>query len=199
MVRIVCGLGNPGSEYEQTRHNLGFDIIDRLAERMVITGSGEASWFDYRTVSSPAGDVFIVRPATYVNRSGLAVVEALGLFEADPSELIVITDDYHLPLGSLRIRKSGSSGGHNGLESIIDELGRNDFARVRAGIGPLPQWAVSDGEKIPDFVLGRFDADDGEIVAEMISFGAEAVEVALKESLDLAISRYNKVNPTPEQ
>jgi len=198
VARIICGLGNPGSRYEHTRHNLGFDIIDRLAERLDITGQGLTPQFEYRTVAG-ADDTFLIKPATYVNRSGLAVFEALRLFKAEPAELFVINDDFHLTLGTVRIRKGGSSGGHNGLESIIEELGRTDFPRMRLGIGPLPEWAIADGAKIPDFVLGCFQPGEIEIVDKMISLAVEAIETILIENLDLAISRYNTVNPTPEQ
>jgi PTH1 family peptidyl-tRNA hydrolase len=198
VVKIICGLGNPGSRYEHTRHNLGFDVIDRLAERLDITGEGQAPQFDYR-IASAAGGVYLIKPATYVNRSGLAVSEALRMFRTDPAEFFVINDDFHLSLGTVRIRKEGSSGGHNGLESIIEEIDRTDFARMRLGIGPLPEWAVEDGEKVPDFVLGRFEPDEVEIVEKMKSHAVEALETILNESLDLAISKYNKVNPTPEE
>jgi PTH1 family peptidyl-tRNA hydrolase len=145
------------------------------------------------------GTVYLIQPLTYVNRSGAAVLDALQRFEADPDELFVICDDYHLPLGALRIRKRGSSGGHNGLLSIIEALGRDDFARLRLGIGPLPDWADADREKIPDFVLGRFEADDEEIVTRMLSLAVEAVAVTLRESLDMAISTCNRNNPTPDK
>lgn len=199
MVKIVCGLGNPGLQYGRTRHNLGLEIVDRLAERLDISGDGQAPRFNYRVASISGDRVYLLKPATFVNRSGLAVKDALSLFDADPTELFVISDDFHLLLGSLRIRKSGSSGGHNGLESIIQELDRSDFARMRAGIGPLPEWAVADGEKIPDFVLSKFEPNEEDIVKAMISLAVEAMETVLVESLDLAISRYNKINPTPEQ
>jgi PTH1 family peptidyl-tRNA hydrolase len=178
---------------------LGFDIVDRLAEKSDVFGSGQNQWFDYWWVPSPEGKVALIKPVTYVNNSGPAVREALRMFDFDPTELFVISDDFQISLGSLRIRKSGSSGGHNGLESIIDTLGRNDFARMRAGIGPLPEWAVVDGAKIPEFVLGNFEPGELKIVKEMISLATEALEIILNDSLDLAISRYNKVNPTPEQ
>lgn len=198
VARIICGLGNPGLRYEQTRHNLGFDVIDRLVDRLDITGQGQAPRFDYH-IASAAGGVFLIKPATCVNRSGLAVSEALRVFKAEPAELFVINDDFNLTLGTVRIRKGGSSGGHNGLESIIEELDRTDFPRMRLGIGPLPDWAVVDGAKIPDFVLGSFQPGEIEIVEEMVSLAVEAIETILNESLDLAISRYNTVNPTPEQ
>jgi len=198
VVRLICGLGNPGLRYQHTRHNLGLDIVDRLAEKLTAAAVEEAMWFDYRRFSSTTAEAFLIRPATFVNRSGLAAEEALRLFEAQPSQLLVISDDFHLPLGSLRIRKSGSSGGHNGLESIIETLAEKAFPRMRVGIGPLPPWAAADPEKTPDFVLSRFEASEREIVENTISLAVEALRVILSEGLDMAISRYNKINPTPE-
>lgn len=197
MVKIICGLGNTGRRYEQTRHNLGFDIVDRLAEKLEVRLRRRAAGFEYGVTAAKAGEVYLIKPSLSVNRSGPAVREALELFEAEPAELFVIGDDFHLALGTLRIRKTGTSGGHNGLESIIDELGRRDFPRMRIGIGPLPSWAAADGRKIPDFVLSRFEPAEGEIVEQMKSLAVEALEVSLNEGLELAISRYNRSNPTP--
>lgn len=197
MVKIICGLGNPGRGYEHTRHNLGFDIVDLLAEKLEIRLRRRASRFDYAVTRTKSGSVYLVKPSISVNRSGPAVGEALRRFEADPTELFVINDDFHLSLGTLRIRKSGTSGGHNGLESIIDELGRRDFPRMRVGIGPLPSWAVADGGKIPDFVLSRFEPAEEETVEQVKSLAVEALEVSLNDGLELAISRYNRSSPTP--
>jgi len=197
VVRIICGLGNPGRRYEGTRHNLGFDVIDRLADRLDIKIRRQARQFEYGVAASEAGDIYVIRPTTYVNRSGLAAREALDLFDVDPTAFFVISDDFQLSLGTLRIRKSGTSGGHNGLESIIDELGRRDFPRLRIGIGPLPSWAAADGERIPNFVLSRFEPEEEETVEEIKSLAAEAIEVSLNDGLELAISKYNRSNPTP--
>jgi PTH1 family peptidyl-tRNA hydrolase len=198
VVKIICGLGNHGSHYEHTRHNLGFDVIDRLVRQLDISGDGQASWFSFRVVSRDGG-VYLIKPATYVNRSGAAISEAMTMFDADPTELFVISDDFHLPLGALRIRKTGSSGGHNGLESIIEELGRIDFPRLRIGIGPLPAEAIADREKTSEFVLSRFEPHEMDIVEQMKSQAVEAVKLALNKGLDPAISTYNRVNPTPEK
>jgi len=197
-IKIVCGLGNPGESYEHTRHNLGYDIIDRLARQPGFSAVTAASVFDYRTAPGADGPIYLIRPTTYVNRSGIAVIRALEMFDADPDELFVISDDFDLHLGTIRIRKSGSSGGHNGLQSIIDEIGQSDFPRLRAGIGPLPAETAGHPERIPDFVLSRFRPDEDESVAEMISRAVEAVTLVIAGELDLAISRYNSPNPTPD-
>lgn len=198
VIKIVCGLGNPGASYEHSRHNLGFDIIDRMAEWPGVSAAETAPVFDYRTMPGAAGPVHVIRPTTYVNRSGVAVRRALDMFGAEPDELFVISDDFNLHLGTIRIRKSGSSGGHNGLQSIIDEIGRSDFPRLRAGIGPLPPDIANDPDAIPDFVLSRFEPDEEEQVAEMLLRAVEAVTLVIAGELDLAISRYNNPNPTPD-
>lgn len=198
MIKIVCGLGNPGASYEHSRHNLGFDIVDRLTERSGSPPVTVTPTFEYRTINGAAGSVRLVRPITYVNRSGVAVRRALEMFGVAPEELFVISDDFSLHLGTIRIRKSGSSGGHNGLQSIIDELGRSDFPRLRAGIGPLPPEYADDPETIPEFVLSRFGPDEEEAVAHMLSRAVGAVTLVIAGELDLAISRYNSPNPTPD-
>jgi PTH1 family peptidyl-tRNA hydrolase len=198
MIKIVCGLGNPGASYEHSRHNLGFDIVDRLAKQPGFAADTATPWFDYGTIPGAAGLVYVVRPTTYVNRSGVAVRRALDMFGAEPDELFVISDDFNLHLGTIRIRKSGSSGGHNGLQSIIDEIGRADFPRLRAGIGPLPAEYAEDPETVPEFVLSRFQPDEEETVAEILSRAVEAVALVIAGELDLAISKYNSHNPTPE-
>jgi len=198
VVKVICGLGNPGQKYDKTRHNLGFEVIDRLASRLPISRKAGAESFEYCSVASDVDEVFLIKPKTHVNRSGLAAREALRFFDMDAARFFVISDDFQLPLGSLRIRRRGSSGGHNGLQSIIDFIGESDFPRMRLGIGPLPAWAVEGGEKIPEFVLGRFATSEREMVEEMLSRAVEAVETVINESLELAISIYNRINPTPE-
>lgn len=197
MVRVICGLGNPGSRYEHTRHNLGYDIVDRLAERLDLCHIKRGLLFDYGRAVTEAGDLYLIKPVTYVNRSGPAVQAALEQFGIDAAELFVIVDDFNLPLGTLRIRTSGSAGGHRGLVSIIEELARADFPRLRAGIGPLPDEATLGENGVPDFVLSRFAPDEEETVAGMITRAVEALELVINNRLDLAISRYNRANPTP--
>jgi len=197
-ITVVCGLGNPGPEYEHTRHNVGYDIIDGLAMRLGLFRSRRAAGFEFRSAAAGTGEIHLIQPVTYVNRSGLAVREALDRFRAQPGELFVISDDFHLPLGALRIRTSGSAGGHNGLQSIIDVIGTTEFPRLRAGIGPLPDGMAGQSELIVDFVLSRFRPDEEEIVSNMISHAVEAVERVIADGLDQAISKYNGANPTPE-
>jgi PTH1 family peptidyl-tRNA hydrolase len=199
VIRIICGLGNHGQQYERTRHNLGFNVIDHLAEQLDLCQANQADWYDYYTSNTDRGNVYLLKPTTYVNRSGLAVKAALTFWRAQPTELFVISDDFNLSLGSLRIRNSGRAGGHNGLASIIEELGIVDFPRMRIGIGPLPGTCVGNREKIHEFVLNQFHSEEIDIKDKMISRAVEALQLILKGNLDLAISRYNKVNPTPGQ
>jgi peptidyl-tRNA hydrolase, PTH1 family len=187
-------MGNPGRRYDETRHNLGFAIVDRLAQRLGVRWRGGGSLYD----SADADRVRLIRPKTFVNRSGLAAVDIMWRFDITPNELFVISDDFHLPLGKLRLRPSGSAGGHRGLESIIAELGTIDFPRLRVGIGPLPEVAAGDSDLIREFVLTPFRADEKPIIEDMISRAAEAVEKSLNDGLDAAIALYNS-NPTPEQ
>jgi PTH1 family peptidyl-tRNA hydrolase len=198
VVKIICGLGNHPAEYRHTRHNLGFDIIDCLAEKMGSARLGRLVWCEYITIMVGGRDVYLVKPLTFVNRSGIAVAEVMRTFGAEPSELFVITDDFNLPLGTLRIRRRGSAGGHHGLESIIAELGVEDFPRLRAGIGPLPEGSSAGEQGVIDFVLGRFRAEEKEIVTPMISRAVEVMELVIADRLDAAIQVANSANPTPE-
>lgn len=198
MIKVICALGNPGDKYSNTRHNFGFAVLDRLVERLNVIESGRAKYFEYGLAKSDSEKIILIKPATFVNRSGVAVVEALELFSALPSELFVIVDDFNLNLGSIRIRKSGSPGGHNGLASIIETIEVNSFPRLRAGVGPLPEGYSGHPDKISDFVLSRFASDELEIVNKMLDRSVAAVLEVIKNGIDLAISRYNNINPTPE-
>lgn len=198
MVKIICGLGNHPAEYQHTRHNLGFDIVDRLGKKMVSARPGRSVWFEYITATIGGQDIHLIKPLTFVNRSGIAVAEAMRMFGAAPSELFVITDDFNLPLGTLRIRLRGSAGGHHGLESIIAELGAEDFTRLRAGIGPLPEDSSAGEQRVIDFVLGRFRSEEEEIVKHMISQAVEAMDLVIADRLNAAIRVANSANPTPE-
>ena len=184
-MKVVVGLGNPGRQYAATRHNIGWMVLDRLAER--------ARWSDRPARGSAAAivsgryrglDVALVKPHTFMNLSGSAVRKALVRFRAPPEELLVVVDDFALPFGRLRFREAGSSGGHNGLESIIDELGSNRFARLRIGIGEPGGTAV-------DHVLSRFSADERRALDEVIDAAADAVEEWARLGTNKAATRWN--------
>jgi peptidyl-tRNA hydrolase, PTH1 family len=187
-MRLIVGLGNPGAEYEWSRHNLGFMLIDRIAadagalvkrrECQSLIGSAEV-----------AGEkVLLVKPQTYMNLSGAALKCLLAKQEAenDASRLIVISDDLALPLGTIRIRPRGSAGGHNGLKSIIAALNSEEFIRLRIGI--QPEHEVGDTKS---FVLGEFPRSQRPQVAEVLARSAEALQVILRDGVEKAMSLYN--------
>ncbi len=198
MIKIVCGLGNPGETYRGTRHNLGFDIVDRLAMRHESIRIETHRLFHSIAIDMAGGISYLIKPQTYMNKSGVAVTDALRLWDVGPDKLFVISDDFNLSLGKIRIRKSGSAGGHKGLASILDNLGSDAFPRLRVGIGPLPEEAEKQSDRITDFVLSRFPQEEEKIVENMILRAVEAADFVLNNRLDMAISKYNSANPTPE-
>jgi PTH1 family peptidyl-tRNA hydrolase len=193
-MRLIVGLGNPGIEYAWTPHNLGFLVVDRLAERAgAQVERPEARSFIARTRLA-GHDVVLAQPQTYMNASGPAVRELLERFECDPAEMVVLVDEVALPWGTLRIRERGSAGGHNGLKSVIGALGSDEFIRVRLGI--RPEHPVGD---LADYVLRPMRKADLEIAAEMIETAADAVEVILTEGPGKAMSRFNRRPETQEE
>jgi len=185
-VRAVVGLGNPGARYAATRHNLGFLVVDAFAEGLRPVWSSDAS-YGYAVVASEGQEVALVKPATFMNSSGVAVKEALSRFGATPEDLLVIVDDVQLPLGRIRIRRRGSDGGHNGLLSIVECLGTTAFPRLRLGVGAPPE-----GEEMIDFVLGVFAPHEREAVSEMVGRATDALRVVLREGIESAMNEFNK-------
>jgi len=183
---IVCGLGNPGPEYQDSRHNLGFWVVDLLGERFKGRWRRPADNFQECRIKIANRPVSLVQPLTYMNLSG----EALELFasrpEFDPESLLTICDDTALPLGRLRLRGKGNDGGHNGLSSIIETLGTTGFPRLRLGVGPVP-----DGADQADFVLSAPLGEDMELAREMARRAADCVMVWVREGIDPAMSRFN--------
>ena len=186
-MKIVVGLGNPGQEYSSTRHNVGFLAVEELRRRL---GPGAKvrqrnAWIE--RLSSDAGPILLMRPRTYMNRSGSAVQQLLESEEASVANLLVVCDDLYRPFGSLRLRTSGSHGGHNGLRSIIDCLGTTEFVRLRIGIGP----AEGDQDHA-DFVLESFSREESARLPEIIDRAADCVTTALSEGIKMAMNRYNR-------
>lgn len=194
-MRLIVGLGNPGREYERTRHNVGFRVADALAERWGIQLTGTFRHSVYGRGTARGETVCVLKPTTYMNRSGFAVTEALSWWKEGPQALLVLVDDAMLPLGSLRIRESGSAGSHNGLASIVEQLGTQEFARVRLGVGT----EAVERMDLADFVLGRFPVAEEPAVVELTERAAEAVECCLAEGIGAAISRYNRRTRPPEE
>ena len=187
-MHIIVGLGNPGRDYENTRHNIGFDVIDRLADQENI-GVLEKKHKAIIGKGVIAGEKCILaKPQTFMNLSGESVRALLDYYKVDETaELIVISDDISLDVGQIRIRKKGSAGGHNGLKNIIAHLGHDTFLRVKMGVGEKPR-----GWDLADYVLSRFSAEERENVDEAIQRAADAVELILKDGADAAMNQYNR-------
>jgi PTH1 family peptidyl-tRNA hydrolase len=185
---IVLGLGNPGAEYAHTRHNIGFDVIGILASRHHIRLNFRRDHARYGLGMIAGVPVLLAKPMTYMNRSGEAARALLQRYPIDTSHLLVVVDDVALPLGRIRIRPSGSDGGHNGLESIIQCLGTQAFPRVRVGIGSPPP-----GQMV-EYVLSRFSPQEQPIIDEALQRAADAVEAIIAEGVQAAMNRFNAQN-----
>ncbi|MBE5855203.1 MAG: aminoacyl-tRNA hydrolase [Lachnospiraceae bacterium] len=185
---VIAGLGNPGKEYEHTRHNVGFDLIDVLAERYQI-GVNESKFQGLYGKGIIEGEkVILVKPLTYMNLSGICIQEVLHYFKCDPkTDLIVISDDISLPEGMIRIRKKGSAGGHNGLKNIIAQVGTDEFARIRIGVGDKPK----NGDLV-NHVLGHFTKEARAQVEQGLENAADAIALAVRENMDAAMNQFNK-------
>jgi PTH1 family peptidyl-tRNA hydrolase len=184
-LKIVVGLGNPGKQYEQTRHNVGWMVLDRIADRAGLGGRVKARDASAVVIGRVDGlDLVLAKPTTYMNLSGVAVRKLLARERAPKSEMLVIVDDFALPLGRLRMRGEGSAGGHNGLRSIIAELGTQDFSRLRVGIG-------EPGRSSVDHVLSRFTPDEQKDVDAVLDAAADAVLAWAREGVDRTANRWN--------
>ena len=185
---IVAGLGNPGSKYEKTRHNVGFRVIDRLAEKYHINMNMKKHKAVCGTGVIEGVKVLLVKPQTYMNLSGESIREILDFYKTDPErEFLVIYDDISLEPGQLRIRKKGSAGGHNGVKNIIHHLGSQAFPRIKVGVGGKPE-----GYDLADYVLGRFPAEERKKVDEAVRCAADAVGLMVQSRTDEAMNLYNK-------
>ena len=184
---LVVGLGNPGPKYEWTRHNMGFLVIDELAEREKIP----VQRLKYKALTNTAvlggQSVLLMKPTTYMNLSGESVGEAARFYKIPPERVLVISDDVALPQGKLRIRRSGSAGGHNGLKNIISHLGSDQFPRIKVGVGGKPH----PDHDMADWVLGKFTGQDRKVMEEAISRAADAVTLFLEQGPDQAMAKFN--------
>jgi peptidyl-tRNA hydrolase, PTH1 family len=193
---LVVGLGNPGSEYAGTRHNAGFMVVEELARRARVRFRPGKGDFWYAPTSSSEGDVILVEPATYMNQSGTAVVEALDQFALTVSDMIVVVDDFALPLGSLRIRPGGTDGGHNGLASTIYQLSTEEFARLRCGIR---KEVMPPKELTAEFVLTQFDVAERPTVETMVGRAADAIQELQRSGIERAMALFNSAPASAEQ
>jgi len=192
-VRLVVGLGNPGAEYEHTRHNVGFRIVEHIAARHRIAMRRERRLQAKFGIGSIAGiETALLEPQTYMNLSGRAVLATLDAYPIDPAtDLLVVYDDLDLPFGRLRLRASGGAGGHNGIGDIQQQLGRHDFARLRFGIGRPPT-----GEDPIAHVLAPFRTDEQTQLGAHLDAASDAIELALAEGVARAMNRVNAGPPT---
>lgn len=193
---LIVGLGNPEPKYDKTRHNIGFDAVDELARvwQLDLRENKRFQGLYAEEVVSGGKKVRLLKPLTYMNRSGQSVRAVADWYKLKPQSILVIYDDMDLPVGRLRMRLTGSAGGHNGMKSIISHLGGKDFPRLRIGIGK------SDGKKqTVSYVLGKFAPDEQKTMAEILSISLKAIELSLQEGVEKSMSRYNGVSINLEQ
>jgi PTH1 family peptidyl-tRNA hydrolase len=190
-LRLIVGLGNPGEKYRRTRHNVGFMVVDALAAEV---GAGRWSIQSDALVAEvelgPGVSGLLVKPQTFMNRSGAAVAELVAATGAGPADLFVIVDDVVLDLGTIRIRERGGHGGHNGLRSLIESLGTEDFPRLRVGVGRKDTEGPPEGD-LADYVLAPFPEEDVLVVQEIVGYAVEAVRAAVQDGTTAAMTRYN--------
>ena len=184
---LIVGLGNPDKKYEKTRHNIGFDTIDALAEQYHITMNDHKHKALCGTGVIEGVKVLLAKPLTYMNLSGDSVAEIVNFYKLDPeSEMIVIFDDISLAPGNIRVRKKGSAGGHNGIKSIIARCGTQNFMRIKVGVGEKPQ-----GWDLADHVLGRFSTEDRVLVEDAIRDTCSAAVLMMQGDVDAAMNHFN--------
>ena len=190
--QLIVGLGNPEPKYDRTRHNIGFAAIDAIARAWQINLTENRKYFgEFGEGQKHLTKIRLLKPLTYMNRSGQSIRAVTDWFKLPPTSVLIIYDDMDLPLGKLRLRLSGSAGGHNGMKSAISHLGNQNFPRLRIGIGK-PQNAVAGEEaNTISYVLGQFNAQESVMVTEILSLVVDCVELSLKQGVEQAMNRYN--------
>ena len=184
---LVIGLGNPGKQYDMTRHNIGFHTIDYIADEWGVKVNKIKYKALYGEGKINGEKVLLIKPQTYMNLSGESVIDFVNFFKVPTENIIVISDDVSLPVGKLRLRAKGSAGGHNGLKSIIYQLGKDNFPRIKMGVG-APQHEDYD---LADYVLGRFTRDEIPVMEDAIKKARLSVETLIKEDVLAAMNKYN--------
>jgi len=183
-VKLLVGLGNPGPQYRDTRHNVGFWVIDEVARRWQLSDGWRER--DDTLFVKKAGGAILAKPLTFMNHSGFAVSRIRQFFQIEPADLLVVVDEAALPLGRLRARARGSAGGHNGLKSIIEQLGSEEFCRLRVGVGR------GDARRdLADHVLSKFDPDEREAIAAAVQRAADASEMFVTEGIERVMNTFN--------
>ncbi len=192
-MQIIIGLGNPGSKYSDTWHNLGFIAADRLSQKYGLSfKAGKGKFYSASGFINSVKTV-IVKPTTYMNLSGIAAAEVLRYYEAGTADLLVVYDDINIDLGTIRIRRSGSAGGHNGIKSLIGSLETDEFARIRIGFKTeqIGSILAAKPEILPDLVLSKIPSSAREIISCSVDRCVEAVEYLLEHGIDKAMNRFN--------
>lgn len=191
-MKLVVGLGNPGPKYRDTRHNVGFWVVDELATRWQLASTWRQK-DDAMFVRQPGGTA-LVKPLTFMNLSGFAVSKFRQFYQVEPPHLLVIVDDVALPLGRLRARVRGSAGGHNGLKSVIEQLGTDEFPRLRIGVGR------GDGRRdLADHVTSKFDPAERDIIQAATLRAADATELFISEGIERVMNTFNAANDTKQE
>ena len=185
-MKLIVGLGNPGHRYAGTRHNVGFELITELARRHTASQPRQKFQAEIAEANIAGEKTLLLSPLTFMNLSGQAVQPARDFYKVENNDLLVVCDDFALPLGKLRLRSQGSAGGQKGLDDIIRRLGTDEFPRLRIGIGPLPE-----GRDAANFVLGKFSKEDSPEVTESIKRSADAVATWIRDGLAKAMNQYN--------
>lgn len=190
-MKIIVGLGNPGEKYETTRHNVGFITVDLLADAFDTEISLKGLLCFYNTFRLDGEKILVVKPQTYMNLSGDCVGQLARYYKVANEDILVIADDLSLPVGTMRFRTKGSSGGHNGLKSIIAHLGGDDFPRLKIGIGR--------GDDVIDYVLGHFGKEEWEKISEMMKLAVDAIKLWITDGDAAVMNRYNKYSKLPKK
>ncbi len=191
-MKIIVGLGNPGTEYRMSRHNIGFQVVDRLAQINHISIRTRRFRSFYGTGRINSRQVVLAKPLTFMNRSGEAVKKATDFFHLGMEDLVVVHDDLDLPFGSLRFKRRGGDGGHQGVRSIIERMGGNNFLRLKVGVGRPPQGLDS-----ADYVLEVFDRIEQSLLDQILPLAAESLKVMLLEGLEKAMNQFQKRSEWP--
>ncbi|MBO8178327.1 MAG: aminoacyl-tRNA hydrolase [Bacillus sp. (in: Bacteria)] len=185
-MKLIVGLGNPGTKYERTRHNIGFEVIDELAKRFASPLTESKFKGLYTIIRYSSEKVILLKPMTYMNLSGESIRAVVDYYDIDPEHILVIYDDLDLPVGKIRLRQKGSAGGHNGIKSTIAHLGTQNFNRIRIGID-----RPTNGMSVPDYVLGKFTKEEWETMGDVIQRCADACEEWMEKPFLQVMNRYN--------
>ena len=185
-MKLIIGLGNPGEKYEKTRHNIGFEVIEECSSRFGIDINHQKFKSVYGFKMVDGEKVFLLKPLTYMNLSGEAVRPFIDYYKIDIEDIVVVYDDHDLPPGKIRLREKGGHGGHNGIKSLIAQLGTEKFKRIRVGIGRPPSAML-----VPNYVLGTFTGEEKQLVAEAITYSTNACEAWLKDNFLKVMSQFN--------